>query len=131
MVRTKTSSNFNTSTLKNEDTKQLTLTKSRGNLGNFNTNQVEDSPKTVSKTAKGDRGELKSTTTKTLNKTNTNSNLLTPDLKAGKSLSRLTNAEDKSMKRPPTGKSLNKGVKAGEKPIELKGNRVLLNCLIY
>lgn len=131
MVRTKTSSNFNTSTLKSEDTKQLTMTKSRGNLNNYNTHQAEESSRTVPKTPKGDRGEQKSTTTKTLNKTTTSSNLHTPDMKSGKSMTRLANAEDKSMKRPPTGKSVNKGGKAGEKPIELKGNKVKLNCLIY
>ncbi len=108
LTRTKTSSALNTTTnSKKDETKSLAQTKSRGNFNNYNTHHgVDEGSKTVPKTPKADKSESK-ISTKTMNKTTTSTNLNTPDLKNGKVVSKISAADDKSLKRNPTGKSLN------------------------
>jgi hypothetical protein len=106
MTRTKTSSALNTT--KKDETKSLAATKSRGNFNNYNTHHGGDEDsKTVPKTPKIDKSESK-INTKTLNKTITSTNLNTPDVKNSRAVSKTAAAvEEKSLKRNPTGKSLN------------------------
>jgi hypothetical protein len=119
MTRTKTSSNFSTNNVKKEDTKQLTLNKSKGNFSNYNTHHVEDNSKTAPKTPRAEKSEQKIAGAKTINKTATSSNLnATPDSKSRKVVSKTPAADEKGLKRNPTGKTLNNGKPNAKTPTD-------------
>jgi len=120
LTRTKTSSNFNTNIPTKEDTKQLTLSKSKGNfMNNYNTHHGEQTSRTIPKTPKAEKSELKIAGAKTITKTATAGNLnATPDLKNGKVVSKTPIQDEKTLKRNPTGKTLNNGKSKSKIPTE-------------